>query len=872
MPGDARPRTLPATIGRYRILSLLGEGGMGAVYEAEQDQPRRKVALKVIKTAWASPELIRRFELEGQVLGRLHHPGIAQIYEAGAAETSYGSQPYYAMELIHGMSLTGYANSRKLATRERLMLMIAVCEAVEHAHQRGIIHRDLKPANILVDENNQPKILDFGLARITDSDVEATRETDMGQLLGTLAYMSPEQVLADPSKIDTRSDIYSLGVIFYELLAGKLPYALPRHLPAIVVTILRTDATSLSGVNRSFRGDIETIVAKALEKDKERRYSSAAELGADIRRHLDHEPIAARPPSASYQIQKFAHRHKALAAGTVAVFLALSAGMVASTWQALRARAAERLALEQRDRVAVAERRATAERDRALTAEESARKERDRAVAAEARAQQERNTALSEKRRADTESAASKAVNDFLQNDLLSQASPNQQSGTDAKPDPDMKIRTALDRAAARIDGKFDRQPEVEAGIRDTIGRTYRDLGLLEKAQKNQERSLEIRRRISGPENPITLAAMNSLAVTYHRQAKYEQAESLEKQTLEVRRRVLGPEHPDTLASMFTLALTYTRRREFAQAEALHIKNLEIRRRVFGPEDPGRLRIMNSLAMTYHRQGSYEKAEVLGLETLELGRRVLGRENLDTVGFMNDLSITYLQEDKNAQAESLQREALEIEGRLLGPEHPNTLVTMANLSLTYTREGNHAKAEVLRRQVLEIRRRLLGPDNPDTLKSIDSLASTYRAQRKYAQVEQLYSQLLESRRRAPDSGHASTFLSAAQLVVAYHLQGKFVAAEPLVREYLDSLRKSRPEAWERFLAESLLGANLAGQKKYAEAEPLLVEGYRGMDARKGKMVRAERHFLNEAKQWTIKLYEAWGKPEKLAEWRRASAL
>jgi eukaryotic-like serine/threonine-protein kinase len=262
---------LPPCIGQYRILRLLGEGGMGAVYEAEQAQPRRLVALKVIRAGWARPELIRRFQQESETLGRLQHPGIAQIYEAGAAETPFGLQPYFAMELIQGMPLVEYAEEHKLNTRQRLELMIAICEAVEHAHQRGIIHLDLKPGNILVDESGQPKILDFGIARATDSDAQAARETDMGQILGTLAYMSPEQVLADPLALDARSDVYALGVILYELLAGKMPYVLSNQLHEAVETIRFTEPQKLSSIDQSYRGDIETIVAKALEKDKERR-------------------------------------------------------------------------------------------------------------------------------------------------------------------------------------------------------------------------------------------------------------------------------------------------------------------------------------------------------------------------------------------------------------------------------------------------------------------------------------------------------------------------------------------------------------------------------------------------------------------------
>src|SRR5262245_20596627 len=313
---DATVQQAPVgKVGGYTITRLIGEGGMGAVYEAEQDQPRRTVALKVIKAGFASPELLRRFAQESQALGRLQHPGIAQIYDAGTADTGYGPQPYFAMEFIRGETLIEYVRKHRLNTNQRLEIMAKVCDAVHHAHQRGLIHRDLKPGNILVDETGQPKILDFGVARVTDSDAQATMQTDVGQLVGTLAYMSPEQVLADPLELDTRSDVYALGVILYELLAGQLPYVISKKIHEVLHTIREEDPSRLSSINRSFRGDIETIAAKALEKDKARRYASAAELASDIERYLKDEPIAAQPPTTLYQVQKFTRRHKALVSG-----------------------------------------------------------------------------------------------------------------------------------------------------------------------------------------------------------------------------------------------------------------------------------------------------------------------------------------------------------------------------------------------------------------------------------------------------------------------------------------------------------------------------------------------------------------------------
>ncbi len=870
--GAAPVRYLPATIGHYRILRLLGEGGMGAVYEAEQEQPRRIVALKVIKPGLATPELLRRFEQESQALGRLQHPGIAQIYEAGAADTGFGAQPYFAMEFIRGQSLRDYAEAHHLKTRQRLEVMFKICEAVHHAHQRGIIHRDLKPGNILVDETGQPKILDFGVARVTDRDVQATRQTDLGQLVGTLAYMSPEQVLADPLELDTRSDVYSLGVILYELLAGRLPYDLSRKLHEAVRAIREEDPAPLSSVNHTYQGDIETIAAKALEKDKARRYASAADLAGDIRRYLEDQPITARPPSASYQLQKFARRHKALVAGTGTVFVVLVAGIVASTWQAMRASRAEQSAIQQRDRAAGAEQTATKERDRALAAEREATSERNRAVAAGAQAAQQRNKAVTEKQRADNESAIAKAVTDFLQNDLLAQASARTQARPDTKPDPDMKVRTALDRAAARIAGKFDARPAVEASIRQTIGETYRGLGLYPEAQRELERAVELRQRVLGEDHRDTLTSMNDLADLHRRQGKYAQAETVYTKVLEVERRVLGEEHPNTLATMNDLALLYTDQGKYVQAEQLRTKGLEVERRVKGEvhpetltsmgnlgllylsqakyaqaelilaktlegmrrvrgeEHPDTLLVMGSLAMLYRNQAKYVQAEQLQTKVLEVQRRVLGEEHPDTLVMMNNLAILYRDDGKYVQAEQLQNKVLGINRRVLGEEHPTTLALMMNLAALYLPQGKYEQAEALYTKVLEVQRRVLGEEHPRALSSMDGIATSYLYQSRYTQAEPLFIKVLEVRRRVLGEEHRDTLGSTFNLALLYEKQGKYAQAEPLYAKVLEVRRRVLGEEHPNTTnVLAALGRIRIQQRQYADAEPLLRKALNGRE-------------------------------------------
>jgi non-specific serine/threonine protein kinase/serine/threonine-protein kinase len=945
---------LPARIGRYRIVRLIGEGGMGAVYEAEQDQPRRTVALKVIKPGLASPELLRRFAQEAQALGRLQHPGIAQIYDAGTADAGYGSQPFFAMEFIRGAALREYADSRHLGLRARLELMVKICEAVHHAHQRGLIHRDLKPGNIIVDETGQPKILDFGVARVTDSDTQVTLQTDVGQLVGTLNYMSPEQVLADPLDIDTRSDVYALGVILYELLSGRLPYRISRRLPEAMQTIREEDPSRLSTIDRRYRGDIETIAAKALEKDKTRRYSSAAELAADITRYLKDEPIVAQPPTASYQLRKFARRHKALVGGVAAVFVVLVAGVVVSTWQAIRASRAEQAAVQERDRAAAAGRLAVEQRDRATAAERSATSARDEAVAArsvavaaEGQATAERDRAVAEKQRADTESATAKAVSEFLQKNLFEQVT----GGSDRAATPDPSVSGALDRTAARIDGTFAGQPLVEAGVREAVGAAYMGLALWDEATMQFDRAVAIRRRVQGDEDADTLKALRQLVAIDASQRRWGPAETRMQQVLEVQRRRFGPDHPDTLQYTLDLAGIYLTWGKLEQAEPLAARAVEGRRRTLGPDHKDTIGALTVQMAIYAQAKKFADAQRVGEAAYASARRTLGEQDSLTIRLgasVQQMAVQARAADRDERARALTDvskglaetranslpelialaaaratiayqqnrfdeaippllEAMEVSRRagqeelsltsilagiyalqrklaqaqqtlapIMARPNPNKDLmanvlpfALRNIGAGLRNEKRFAEAEPYFAMLVPLV--VVTPGEAANQTRVDAflLADVYAAQGKYLESERAFASLLEMHRRVAGRESLAALGTQTNLAWTQLMQGRLADAEKTFREALDGMVRVAPTAWERANAAGMLGATLAKQKQYEEAEPLLRSGYEGMAT--GKAVNpnaASRMSREQVGEALLQLYRDTGNTVRGAEWER----
>ncbi len=845
----------PRRVGPYRILRKVGEGGMGVVYEAEQEVPvRRTVALKLIKWGMDTKEVLARFDSERQALALMNHPNIARVYDAGA--TAEG-RPYFAMEYVQGIPITEYCDKHRLAIRDRLKLFVDVCEGVQHAHQKGIIHRDIKPSNILVstqDDERIPKIIDFGVAKaISQRLTEHTAYTELGQVIGTPEYMSPEQAEMTNLDIDTRTDVYSLGVLLYELLSGHQPFdakelrragmaEIQRKLrheepprPSSRITSGVEDSTvsatnrraDVRALGRAIAGDLDWITMKAIEKDRVRRYETAHALALDVLRHLNDQPVLAGPPSGFYRARKMFRRHRTSIVAAAAVVLALIAGVVGTSWALLRAVRAERQAASE---------------------------------AVEAR----RQTAIAE------------AVNGFLNNDLLAAAAPSAARGQGK----DVTMRQALDVAAERIDrasqgtGRFASEPLVEAAIRIAIGSTYQALGEYAAAEPHLRRAVELRRGALGAEHQETVRAVNQLANLHWRQGRLDEAEPLFREAYEVTRRRLGDDHEDTMAYEMNLANVLRARGRFQEAEPLYEHNLETRLRVLGADHPGTLDTMGNLANHYQETGRYDKAEALHRRALDGRRRVQGPKAPGTISEMNNLGNDLSLLARYEEAGILMRETLALKIELYGAGHPTTLNSVDNLAILNEVLGHDAEAEALHRQALEGRIRALGPDHARTLESSERLAGVLVNLGRFAEAEHLAANAAARALATLGERHLGTVAAHGTRARALLGLGRAVEAEALLRSQLTILADKKAKGEDigegTALTQQLRvqeGMALAALSRRAEAEAILLESVPQLPAKTAASTRAIRFLAAFYERWNREQPDS-GRAAHAAEWRQ----
>ncbi len=686
---------------------------MGEVWLAEQREPvRRMVAVKIIKAGMDTKEVIARFESERQALALMDHPAIARIF--GGGKTPEG-RPYFVMEYVAGRAIDEHCDGLRLSVAQRLELLIEACEGVQHAHQKAIIHRDLKPSNILVstvDGRPQPKVIDFGIAKAIGRRLtQRTLLTEIGALIGTPEYMSPEQADSSGQDVDTRTDVYSLGVVLYQLVTGALPFSskalrastdeeLRRMLretdpprpsarlgaaPAEAEDVARARASDPDTLRRQIKGDLDAIILKALEKERTRRYGTVAELAEDLRRHLRHEPVVARAPSTPYRVRKYLRRHL-LGAGVAGTLVVLLTAFAAST--AFQAR-----------RIA---------------------RERDRANA---------------------EAAAARQVSGFLTS-MFQLADPSEARGNS------ITAREVLDRAAREVQTALAQQPELQARMTATLGEVYEGLGLYPQAGALAQASLDTRTRALGPEATDTLESTLSLASILREQGKPKEAESLLRPALDIADRRLGPESLLALRMRSLLDWTIADGGDLATAERMSRETLATMERVLGSKHRVTWKQRGMLAIALERQHRWAEALPIDREMLATAEEGLGPDAPDTLVALGNVAASLSNLGRRDEALPLMRELLERQRRVLGPEHPRTLFTLDNLAVTLKWSKQLDEADAVARQVVEVRRRVLGPEHRDTVGAMEHLALISKDRGKLAEAEATQNEVVAIRARA----------------------------------------------------------------------------------------------------------------------------
>ncbi len=829
-PMFERPGTI---IGPYKLLEQIGEGGFGLVFMAEQQQPvRRKVALKVLKPGMDTRQVIARFEAERQALALMDHPNIARVLDAGETESG---RPHFVMELVKGVPITDYCDQNRLTTRERLVVFTHVCRAVQHAHHKGIIHRDLKPSNIMVtlhDGLPVVKVIDFGIAKALGQQLtDKTLFTGFAQMVGTPMYMSPEQAQFSGLDIDTRSDIYSLGVLLYELLAGVTPFDTERMrtvgydemrriireedppspstrlstLGQAAVTVSAERHSDPKGLSRLLRGELDWIVMKALEKDRNRRYETASAFAADVYRYLKDEPVAACPPSARYRLGKFVRRNRRPVLAATLVLLALLGGVIGTSFGLLKAQ-------------------------RRLTQIERANE-----------------------------------ILGSIFKDLNPEAAEREGKPLQAL------LGERLDQATDQLEGDVIGDPLTVARMQVILGESQVGLGYAQKAILLFMKARTTFTAQLGADHPDTLTSMNELAWGYQAAGKLDLALPLYEETLKRRTAKLGPDHLDTLQSMNNLALGYEGARKLDLALPLYEETLKRRTAKLGPDHLDTLQSMGNLALGYQDAGKLDLALPLFEETLTRRRAVLGLDHPYTLVAMNNLAGGYQDAGKLDLALPLYEETLKRRRAKLGPDHTDTLQSMNNLALGYQEAGKLDLALPLYEETLKRRKAKLDADHPDVLQSMNNLAWGYQAAGKLDQALPLYEQALTLIKAKLGPDHPNTVRTMKSLGMGYIRTGQCAKAEPLLRECLAIGEKNEPDSAKTFDTKSMLGAALLGQKKVAEAEPLLLAGYQGMKQNEATIPPPYKIRLIETLERIVQLYEATGNKDKAKEWQKKLA-
>jgi serine/threonine protein kinase/tetratricopeptide (TPR) repeat protein len=863
-------------IGPYKLLQRIGEGGMGTVFLAEQLHPvQRKVALKVIKSGLDSRQVLARFEAEQQALALMDHPNIAKVFDAGTTGeprrvsdrvpqanetrglTPHGSpgRPYIVMELVKGAPITRYCDEQRLTPRERLQLFVPVCQAVQHAHQKGIIHRDLKPSNLLMaqyDGRPVPKVIDFGVAKaIGQKLTEHTLFTEFGQVVGTLEYMSPEQADLNQLDIDTRSDIYSLGVLLYELLTGTTPLERKRLQEVPLLEVLRLikeeepptpslrlstteEAPSIAAarglepkkLSRLMRGELDWIVIKALEKDRNRRYDTANGFALDVQRYLDDEPVLACPPSAGYRFRKFARRNKGLLVATGLILLTLVSGIIGTSWALIDARV-----------------------------------QRGQARQGEVQAQQ--SEAQARQSEADT-----KAVSEFFEKRVLSAALTKGQGKQGQGLGSGATILDAVNKAEAGVAGAFQGRPLVEASIRRTLGRIYWDAGDFRRAIEQHEKALALRKAHLAANDPDTLESMNDLGQAFQSAGRLTDALPLLQETLKLRQAQLGPDHEETLWTMNRLAETLRALGRPAEALPLYEEALRVAKIVLGPDHQDTWIYMDKLAGAYQSLGRFAEAVALFEATLKLEKTKVPPDHPDLLVTSSNLALAYTDVGRWAEAEALGRETLPIKKAVFGFDHPDTLAAMNNLGNVYRDSGRPAEALPLLEEAVRLSKAKQGPDHYATLIFMGNLATVYRNLGRLAEALALFEETLRLLKAKLGADHPRRLIVMNETGECLLKMEKYDEAELLLRECLALRLGKDPAEWWVFQTRSQLGQAATGLKRHAEAEALLREAHQELAVRKDKIPARCHRYLGEAAQALADLYETLGKKDEAAQWRQ----